>query len=54
MMKLISAINHMHAVNIIHRDIKPDNILLTTDGPDTEYKIIDFGLSTFYKGSELH
>ena len=47
MMKLISAVNHMHKQNVVHRDIKPDNILLTTDGIDCDYKIIDFGLSAF-------
>ena len=54
MMKLISAVNHMHAVNIVHRDIKPDNILLTSNGPNTDYKIIDFGLSSVYSGQPLH
>jgi len=42
MKKLLSAIKHMHANGIVHRDIKLENILLTSEG---EIKIIDFGLS---------
>ena len=42
MRKLFSALNHMHAQEVVHRDIKPDNIMLTGDG---ELKLIDFGLS---------
>ena len=42
MRKLFSALNHMHAQEVVHRDIKPDNIMLTQDG---ELKLIDFGLS---------
>lgn len=40
--KILSALQHIHAMNIVHRDIKPENIMLTKDG---EIKIIDFGLS---------
>ena len=32
MKKLFSALNHMHAKDIIHRDIKCANIFLTKDG----------------------
>jgi serine/threonine-protein kinase len=36
------ALEHTHARNIIHRDIKPDNLLLTTSGV---CKLADFGLA---------
>jgi len=42
MKALFQAINHCHAQGIVHRDIKPDNIMITET--DT-VRLIDFGLS---------
>ncbi len=42
--KIVSAINELHRHQIIHKDIKPDNILIN---PKTkEIKITDFSIST--------
>jgi len=38
----LSAVSYMHLNNVIHRDIKPDNILLDKN---LDIKIIDFGFS---------
>ena len=45
MFKLLHAINHMHYSNIAHRDIKCENLLLSSTERNAEVKIIDFGLS---------
>lgn len=42
MKQLVSAINHAHEHKIIHRDIKPQNVLVKDDGT---IKITDFGIA---------
>ena len=49
MKQLFQALNHCHAQNIVHRDIKPDNIMITKD--DT-VRLIDFGLSKASKNNK--
>ena len=40
--ELILALDHLHEMGFIYRDIKPENILLDSEG---HVKITDFGLS---------
>jgi serine/threonine protein kinase len=43
--QMLTAIAHVHSVNIIHRDVKPDNFLI--GGADAQtLKLTDFGLSS--------
>jgi len=45
MLKLLSGVAYIHSLDIIHRDIKPDNILLKEKDDLSTVKIVDFGLS---------
>jgi len=40
--QLVQALKHCHAHNVLHRDMKPENILFTPTG---EVKLVDFGLA---------
>ena len=42
--EVIQGVKCLHSQNIIHKDIKPENILLDADG---KAKLADFGFSSF-------
>eukprot|EP00088_Acartia_fossae_P029114 TRINITY_DN2992_c0_g1_i3.p1 TRINITY_DN2992_c0_g1~~TRINITY_DN2992_c0_g1_i3.p1 ORF type:complete len:1274 (+),score=352.65 TRINITY_DN2992_c0_g1_i3:337-3822(+) len=52
MRQICEGVKHMHERNIIHLDIKPENVMCTTS-KSTSVKIIDFGLATKLDPNEL-
>ena len=43
--RVLERIEHMHKLNVIHRDIKTDNVMLGIGDDSTSMYLIDFGLS---------
>lgn len=44
--QLADALAHAHAAGVVHRDLKPGNVVLTPDGIA---KVLDFGLASIYE-----
>lgn len=51
--QMMSAINYCHKNNIVHRDLKTENLLYLNKEPNSPIKIIDFGMSKVVKPSDI-
>ena len=50
LLALLSALGHAHARGVVHRDLKPTNVLLFGDGPGPpRLKLADFGLAQAFE-----
>lgn len=44
--QIATVLSHAHAIPVVHRDLKPDNVLLTDDGT---VKVLDFGIAAILR-----
>ncbi|XP_056593699.1 serine/threonine-protein kinase 17A [Triplophysa dalaica] len=52
MRQILEGVAFLHKCNVVHLDLKPQNILLTSGSPLGDIKIVDFGLSRLVSNSQ--
>ncbi|XP_075683169.1 serine/threonine-protein kinase 17A [Rhinoderma darwinii] len=50
--QILKGLSFLHRHKVVHLDLKPQNILLTSDRPLGDIKIVDFGLSRIVNNNE--
>ncbi len=52
--QVLNALAEAHAMNVIHRDLKPDNIMVTQEDGDNQFvKVLDFGLAVLTDSTKI-
>jgi len=49
---IVLALRRCHARGVVHRDVKPENFLLATDGCAASCRVSDFGVSAFFEAGQ--
>jgi calcium-dependent protein kinase len=57
--QVLKALNYLDSLNLVHRDLKPDNIMYSAPSGNLDFdklqiKIIDFGFAKFSEGKDLN
>ncbi|KAF8733865.1 hypothetical protein HU200_014717 [Digitaria exilis] len=50
--ELVEAVRALHAAGIMHRDLKPDNLMFSGHGAEERLKVIDFGFAIDFRSGE--
>ncbi|KAG6784904.1 hypothetical protein POTOM_010617 [Populus tomentosa] len=50
--QILCVVAFCHLQGVVHRDLKPENFLFTSGSEDADMKLIDFGLSDFFRPDE--
>jgi serine/threonine-protein kinase len=50
LLPVLSALGHAHRQGIVHRDVKPENVMITREGA---VKVADFGLARAYADAQI-
>jgi serine/threonine-protein kinase len=52
--QLLAGLAHVHTQGIVHRDVKPENLLVSNEpGFDDHLRIVDFGLAQLHDGPAM-
>ena len=49
--QVLAALGYAHGQGIVHRDVKPSNILVSGESPGCQVKVTDFGLARVYRAA---